>query len=123
MPRLLVTAKSNERYPTAPSVWVIPAATPSFPLPPVPTGQLTALSAPTCEDHCELSAESHEVNTFVVPDSSARCTIEMAVDHLVTRSVYVLDPDGNRIEVYVDMPKAHWEGVPHAILRGDPLQL
>src|SRR5439155_22136144 len=84
MPRLLVTAKSNERYPTAPSVWVIPAATPSFLLPPVPTGQLTALSAPTCEDHCELSAESHEVNTFVVPDSSARCTIEMAVDGSVT---------------------------------------
>src|SRR6266550_1743111 len=68
----LFTAKSNERYPTAPSVWLMPAATPSFPSPPVPTGHSTALSAPTLSAHSELSFDNHEVNTFVVPDSSER---------------------------------------------------
>src|SRR2546421_10685787 len=49
--------------------------TPELPLPPWPPGHCTALSAPTCELHSELSCESHDVNTNVVPDSSARCTV------------------------------------------------
>src|SRR6266545_2676476 len=61
-PRPLVTAKSKERYPMAPSVWLMPAATPSFPSPP----------APTWLAQSELSVDSHEVNTLVVPDSSER---------------------------------------------------
>src|SRR6266496_3208001 len=52
----------------------MPAATPSLPSPPVPTGHWTALSAPTCDSHSGLSLDSHEVNTLVVPDSSDRCT-------------------------------------------------
>src|SRR5436309_15741725 len=73
-PRQLAAAKSYERYPMAPSVWEIPAATPSLPSPPVPTGHWTALSAPTLLFHAELSAASQDVNTKVVPDSSDRCT-------------------------------------------------
>src|SRR5438552_2124227 len=56
----------------APSVCLMAAATPSFPLAPTPTGHWTALSAPTCEDHVELSLASQPVNTNVVPDESAR---------------------------------------------------
>src|SRR5438067_13582897 len=56
----------------APSVWLMAAATPSFPSPPVPTGHCTALSAPTLVAHSELSFDNHEVNTLVVPDSSDR---------------------------------------------------
>src|SRR5262245_27483432 len=78
-PRPLDTAKSYDRYPTEPSVCEIAAATPSFPSRPVPVGHSTALSAPTSFDHAELSAESHEVNTNVVPDSSDRCTTEIGV--------------------------------------------
>src|SRR5881628_2077826 len=63
-----------------PSVWLIPAATPSLPSPPVPTGHWTALSAPTFDDHSGLSADSHEVKTFVVPDSSERWTTWIGVD-------------------------------------------
>src|SRR5213593_817302 len=77
IPRSLVTAKSYERYPIAPSVCVMLAATPSLPSPPVPVGHETALSAPTADFHVELSADSHEVNTNVVPDSSERCTTEI----------------------------------------------
>src|SRR5690348_2421953 len=62
----------------------MPAATPSFPSPPTPTGHCTDLSAPTFVDQSELSLESHEVKTFVVPDSSERCTIWMAVEGRLT---------------------------------------
>ena len=53
------------------------AATPELPLPPLPFGHCTALSAPTWLDHVGLSCDSHDVNTNVVPDSSARCTVWM----------------------------------------------
>jgi catechol 2,3-dioxygenase len=49
--------------------------------------------------------------------------LEMALDHLVSRSVYFRDPDGNRIEVFVDMPRAAWEHIPGAIAYGAPLSV
>ena len=52
----------------------VPAATPSFPLAPMPVGHWTALSAPTLEAQSELSLDSQLVNTNVVPEESARCT-------------------------------------------------
>jgi len=30
-------------------------------------------------------------------------------DHTVTHSVYILDPDGNEIELYIDVPGVSWE--------------
>jgi catechol 2,3-dioxygenase len=30
-------------------------------------------------------------------------------DHLVSEAIYLADPDGNGIELYVDKPKANWE--------------
>lgn len=44
--------------------------------------------------------------------------LEMALDHLVSRSVYFRDPDGNRIEVFVAMPRAAWEHIPGAVTYG-----
>jgi catechol-2,3-dioxygenase len=32
-----------------------------------------------------------------------------AVDHTVTHSLYVLDHDGNEIELYIDVPGASWD--------------
>src|SRR5437763_6427847 len=68
----------------APLVCLIAAATPELPLPPVPLGHCTALSAPTLELHSELSCESHDVNTNDVPDSSERCTVAMGRFGMVT---------------------------------------
>ena len=31
-------------------------------------------------------------------------------DHGVTKSLYTVDPDGNEIELYCDMPREEWEG-------------
>jgi catechol 2,3-dioxygenase len=37
-------------------------------------------------------------------------------DHTVTHSVYILDPDGNEIELYIDVQPAIWKDDPKAVL-------
>jgi len=39
-----------------------------------------------------------------------------ASDHTVTHSLYILDPDGNEIELYVDVPGVDWRKDPKAIM-------
>lgn len=44
-------------------------------------------------------------------------------DHYVTKSIYLLDPDGNELELYVDQA-TDWKTDPTSILaRPEPLQL
>ncbi len=38
----------------------------------------------------------------------AGVTIVGATDHTVTHSLYVVDPDGNELELYVDIPGVDW---------------
>ena len=33
-------------------------------------------------------------------------------DHTVTHSLYILDPDGNEIELYIDVPGVDWRSNP-----------
>jgi catechol 2,3-dioxygenase len=35
-----------------------------------------------------------------------------ASDHTVTHSLYILDPDGNEIELYIDVPGVDWRSDP-----------
>lgn len=42
-------------------------------------------------------------------------TIVGAADHTVTHSLYILDPDGNELELYADVSDI-WKTDPHAIL-------
>jgi catechol 2,3-dioxygenase len=46
---------------------------------------------------------------------AAGATVVGASDHTVTHSVYVLDPDGNEIELYVDVPGVDWRTEPALI--------
>lgn len=47
-----------------------------------------------------------------------------ATDHHVTHSLYVVDPDGNEIELYVDVAGADWRNDPSLLMKpGLPLQL
>jgi catechol 2,3-dioxygenase len=47
-----------------------------------------------------------------------------ATNHHVTHSLYVTDPDGNEIELYIDVPGADWRGDPSLLLKpGEPLSL
>ncbi|HWE68605.1 MAG TPA: VOC family protein [Acidimicrobiales bacterium] len=51
------------------------------------------------------------VNTL----KAAGATIVGASDHTVTHSLYILDPDGNEIELYVDVPGVDWKSNPALI--------
>lgn len=37
-------------------------------------------------------------------------------DHTVSQSLYLHDPDGNEVELYVDAPDVDWKGDPKAVL-------
>ena len=51
-------------------------------------------------------------------------TIDGASDHTVTQSLYLRDPDGNEVELYVDADPAIWEEDPSAVMaRIKPLRL
>ena len=39
-------------------------------------------------------------------------TVVGSADHTVTHSLYILDPDGNEIELYVDVPGVDWRSDP-----------
>ena len=43
-------------------------------------------------------------------------TIVGSSDHTVTHSLYILDPDGNEIELYIDVPGVDWKGNPSLIM-------
>jgi catechol-2,3-dioxygenase len=46
---------------------------------------------------------------------TAGATVVGASDHTVTHSLYILDPDGNEIELYVDVPGVDWAEDPALI--------
>lgn len=46
-----------------------------------------------------------------------------ASDHTVSHSVYLRDPDGIEVELYVDTPREEWESVPNAVATIKPLDL
>jgi catechol 2,3-dioxygenase len=51
-------------------------------------------------------------------------TITGASDHTVSHSLYILDPDGNELELYVDVPEADWHSDPTLVVSAiKPLQL
>lgn len=54
---------------------------------------------------------------FYVKDlERAGVTITGASDHTVSQSLYLLDPDGNEVELYVDADSSIWEKNPAAVL-------
>jgi catechol 2,3-dioxygenase len=54
---------------------------------------------------------------FYVRDlERAGVTLVGMSDHTVSQSLYVLDPDGNEVELYVDAEDARWGENPAAVL-------
>jgi catechol-2,3-dioxygenase len=47
--------------------------------------------------------------------TAAGATTVGASDHTVTHSVYIQDPDGNEIELYIDVPGVDWRSDPTLI--------
>lgn len=52
----------------------------------------------------------------------AGATVEFAMDHWVTQSIYLHDPDGNMIELFVDVSDA-WREDPDLITAAELLEL
>jgi len=49
-------------------------------------------------------------------------TIDRLIDHVVSKSIYVRDPDGNGIELYVDASEV-WKDDPQQVAQGHALTL
>jgi catechol 2,3-dioxygenase len=54
---------------------------------------------------------------------AASVPVHMALDHRVSQGLYVTDPDGNLIELYVDAPQSAWRTDPSLVANSDPLDL
>jgi catechol 2,3-dioxygenase len=50
-------------------------------------------------------------------------TVSGSADHTVTHSLYLFDPDGNEIEIYVDVPGSDWSDVEQVLAATRPLRL
>jgi catechol-2,3-dioxygenase len=46
---------------------------------------------------------------------SADAKVLGSSDHTVTHSVYIADPDGNEVELYIDVPGVDWRHDPALI--------
>ncbi len=57
-----------------------------------------------------------ELRDVVTRLKEREVTIVGASDHTVTHSLYVLDPDGNEIELYIDVPGVDWKADPNLIM-------
>ncbi|MGA2836794.1 MAG: VOC family protein [Acidimicrobiales bacterium] len=56
-----------------------------------------------------------ELREVVERLAEAEVTVVGASDHTVTHSLYVLDPDGNELELYIDVPGVDWRSDPRLI--------
>jgi catechol 2,3-dioxygenase len=50
-------------------------------------------------------------------------TVHMVLDHHVSQGIYVSDPDGNLLELYVDADAGTWRSDPASVANSDPLVL
>ena len=64
----------------------------------------------------KVGESDDELREAVSRLKDAGVTIVGASDHTVTHSVYVLDPDGNEVELYIDMPGVDWRSDPALVL-------
>jgi catechol 2,3-dioxygenase len=53
----------------------------------------------------------------------AGVAVSGSADHTVTHSLYLHDPDGNEIELYVDVPGTDWSDVEQVLATPRPLRL
>jgi catechol 2,3-dioxygenase len=65
------------------------------------------LKVGTTDDELRAALKKLEENNVRIVGSS---------DHTVTHSLYILDPDGNEIELYIDVQPEVWRDEPSAVL-------
>ena len=57
-----------------------------------------------------------ELREMLARIQAAGVTVVGASDHTVTHSLYVLDPDGNELELYIDVPGVDWRANPALVM-------
>ena len=57
-----------------------------------------------------------ELRAVLARIQEAGVKIVGASDHGVTHSLYILDPDGNELELYIDVPGVDWKNNPEAVM-------
>ncbi|GLS86962.1 ring-cleaving dioxygenase [Cypionkella aquatica] len=50
-----------------------------------------------------------DLGAWLLHASDSRLPLEGASDHLVSEAIYLSDPEGNGIEVYIDRPRSGWK--------------
>jgi catechol 2,3-dioxygenase len=71
---------------------------------PVPAGRRVGLY----HFGLKVGDSDDELREALARVQAAGVTVVGASDHTVTHSLYVLDPDGNELELYVDVPGVEW---------------
>ena len=57
-----------------------------------------------------------ELRQALAAVEEAGVTVTGASDHTVSHSLYLLDPDGNEVELYVDVPGVDWRSDPALVV-------
>ena len=78
---------------------------------PIPTGRRVGMY------HFGLNVGDNDddLRAALAQVQAAGATVVGASDHTVTHSLYILDPDGNEIELYIDVPGVDWKSDPALI--------
>jgi len=63
----------------------------------------------------KIGESDEELRQAIQQLKAADVPIMGMADHTVTHSVYISDPDGNEIELYIDVQPAIWQERPEAI--------
>ena len=64
----------------------------------------------------KIGTTDEELRIAISELQAAGVNIVGASDHSVTHSLYILDPDGNEIELYIDVQPEIWRTEPSAVL-------
>jgi len=62
-----------------------------------------------------LGDSDDELREALAALEASQVTVLGASDHTVTHSLYIADPDGNEIELYVDIPGVDWRSDPSLV--------
>ena len=75
---------------------------------PIPTGRRVGLY----HFGLKVGDSDDDLRQALAQVQAAGATVVGASDHTVTHSLYILDPDGNEIELYIDVPGVDWRSEP-----------
>jgi len=64
----------------------------------------------------KVGDSDEELKAALKAVQDAGATVVGTSDHTVTHSLYILDPDGNEIELYVDVPGVDWKTHPELLM-------